>query len=96
MPAPATVDEFLELVRKSGVVEEARLKSYIQEKNVLSDTPTEVNKYAGLMVRDGLLTYFQAEQFLQGKWSASPSANTRFWNDSVRAAWVRSFCANTS
>jgi len=32
------------------------------------NTPKEMSGIAGLFVRDGLLTYFQAEQFLQGKW----------------------------
>jgi serine/threonine protein kinase len=30
--------------------------------------PAEPTKAAGLLVRDGILTYFQAEQILQGKW----------------------------
>jgi serine/threonine protein kinase len=69
MPAPATVAEFLELIPKSGVVEEARVAAYIQKLKTLTNTlPREPNKLAGMMVRDGLLTYFQAEQFLQGKW----------------------------
>ena len=69
MPAPATIDEFLDLIRKSGVAEEARLTSYMQKLRTLtSSVPKEPNKLAGLMVRDGVLTYFQAEQFLQGKW----------------------------
>src|SRR6478752_2107657 len=29
MPAPATADEFLDLVRKSGVVDEARVNSFV-------------------------------------------------------------------
>jgi eukaryotic-like serine/threonine-protein kinase len=69
MPAPATVDEFLDLIRKSGVVEDNRLASYLEKfKSGSSTIPTDTSKLAGLMVRDGLLTYFQAEQFLQGKW----------------------------
>ena len=30
--------------------------------------PNEPGRLAGLLVRDGVLTHFQAEQFLQGKW----------------------------
>ena len=30
--------------------------------------PTDVRKLAGSMVKDSLLTYFQAEQFMLGKW----------------------------
>ena len=68
MPAPATVDELLELVQKSGVAEEARLKTYMKKLAEQKAAPTEPGKLAGLLVRDGVLTYFQAEQLLQGKW----------------------------
>jgi len=68
MAAPSTVDEFVELIRKSAVLDEPRLSSYVQKlKNDLA-TPKELSLVAGLFVRDGLLTYFQAEQFLQGRW----------------------------
>src|SRR3954452_4117937 len=67
MPAPATADEFLDLVRKSGVVDEARVNSFVAK---AADHPAraEPGKLAGLMVKNGLLTYFQADQILQGKW----------------------------
>jgi len=68
MPAPATVNEFLDLVRKSGVVDENRLQPWLQQLQTSSTVPAEPNKLAGIMIRDGLLTYFQAEQFLQGRW----------------------------
>lgn len=68
MAAPASVDEFLDLIRKSGVVEEARLGAYVKQLQATSNLPTDLSKLAGLFVRDGLLTYFQAEQFLLGKW----------------------------
>src|SRR5437588_9088391 len=68
MPAPATTEEFLDLVRKSGVVEEKRLEAYLDKVRAGGALPKQVGKAAGLLVRDGLLTHFQAEQFLQGKW----------------------------
>src|ERR1700749_4757681 len=69
MPAPATADEFLDLIRKSGVVEDSRLSAYVKQLQSSSNVPTnDMSKYAGLFVRDGLLTFFQAEQFLLGKW----------------------------
>ncbi|MCE9529847.1 MAG: protein kinase [Planctomycetes bacterium] len=68
MPAPATVDEFLDLIRKSGVVEEGRLNTYYKQLQASPPLPTDMSKFAGLFVRDGLLTFFQAEQFLLGKW----------------------------
>ncbi|QEL19523.1 serine/threonine protein kinase [Limnoglobus roseus] len=68
MPAPATVDEFLELIQKSGVVDEAKLTTYLNRQKEVGPLPTETNKCAGKLVRDAVLTYFQAEQLLQGKW----------------------------
>src|SRR5579884_1107460 len=68
MPAPTTTDEFLELVRKSGVADEKRLSAYLAKLRAAGPVPPEPAKVAGLLVRDGLLTHFQAEQLLQGKW----------------------------
>jgi len=68
MPAPATVDEFVDLIRKSAVLDEARLAPYVERLRADPNTPRDVSAIAGLFIRDGLLTFFQAEQFLQGKW----------------------------
>ncbi len=68
MPAPTTTDEFLDLVRKSGVVEEKRLSAYLAKLRAAGPLPPEPGKFAGLLVRDGILTHFQAEQVAQGKW----------------------------
>jgi serine/threonine protein kinase len=68
MPAPATVAELLDLVQKSGVAEENRLKSYLEKLQQQTTLPPEPSKMAGILVRDGMLTYFQAEQLLQGKY----------------------------
>src|SRR5688572_5223739 len=68
MPAPASINEFLELVRKSGVVEEKRLDAHVQQLRSASLLPTEPAPLAQVLIRDGLLTHFQAEQILRGKW----------------------------
>lgn len=68
MPAPTTVDEFVDLVKKSAVLDEQRLTAYVQKLRSDPAAPKELSGIAGLFVRDGLLTYFQAEQFLQGRW----------------------------
>jgi serine/threonine protein kinase len=69
MPAPTTASEFVDLVLKSGVVEESRVREFLKK---LAETgggiPPDPARLAGLMVHDGLLTYFQAEQILQGKY----------------------------
>jgi serine/threonine protein kinase len=68
MAAPTTSQEFLELVRKSGVVEEKRLEAYLQKTQDAGALPEDLGKLAGILVRDAILTHFQAEQFLLGKW----------------------------
>ena len=68
MPAPASVDELLKLIRKSGMIDEPRLDSYLERLRLAGPFPMDVRKLAGGMVRDSLLTYFQAEQFMLGKW----------------------------
>jgi eukaryotic-like serine/threonine-protein kinase len=68
MPLPTTAPELLELVRKSGVVEAKRLDAYLDQLSASGSVPTEPAKLAGLMIRDGVVTHFQAEQFLLGKW----------------------------
>lgn len=68
MPTPTSVSEFLDLTQRSGVVDEARLTAYIQQVRAANALPTEPNRLAGMMVRDSLLTDFQAKQLLMGKW----------------------------
>jgi len=68
MAAPATTEEFIDLVRKSGVVDEKRLDAFVQQMRSSGSTPDNAGKLAGLMVQEGLLTHFQAEQIMLGKW----------------------------
>src|SRR5205823_10505570 len=68
MPAPTSNDELLDLVQKSGVLEEKRLEAHLQKLRESNDLPDEPAKLAAALVRDGLLTNFQSEQLMQGKW----------------------------
>lgn len=68
MAAPAKTEEFLDLVRKSKVADEKRFEPHIQRLRQAGQLPPEATKAAGILVRDGILTQFQAEQLLQGKW----------------------------
>ena len=68
MPAPTSVDEFLDLIQKSGVTESARVKGYVQKLAESGQPIKKTDRVAEAMVRDGVLTFFQAEQLLQGKW----------------------------
>jgi serine/threonine protein kinase len=68
MASPASTAEFVDLVRKSGVLDEKRLDAHLEKLRAGATMPTEAGKLAGVLVRDGLLTHFQAEQFMLGKW----------------------------
>src|SRR5262245_16845668 len=68
MPLPTTVTEFVELVRKSGVIDEKSLHAHLEKLRAASALPSQPGQLAGLLVRDGILTHFQANQFMQGKW----------------------------
>jgi serine/threonine protein kinase len=67
MAAPATTDELLDLLRKSGLIEPERIDSFVARASAdpAASTPRH---WAGLLVASGLLTRFQAEQILLGKW----------------------------
>src|SRR2546423_941650 len=68
MPAPSTRDEFLDLLRKSGVAEEKRLEAFLNKLRSLPGAGETAAGLANLLVMDGILTTFQAEQLLLGKW----------------------------
>jgi serine/threonine protein kinase len=68
MPAPTTVEELIDLAKKSGVIEEKRLEAAMAKLRAAGTMPKEPGKLAGIFVRDGIFTHFQAEQFLQGRW----------------------------
>jgi serine/threonine protein kinase len=65
MPAPSSNDEFLNLVRASGLVDADRLADCMRRAGT---APSRPNEGAEILIRDGLLTPFQAEHLLQGKW----------------------------
>jgi len=68
MPAPPTVADLLALVRQSGVVDEERLNVYLQQLRAAAIMPNEPKGLAQLLIDDGILTRFHAEQLLQGRW----------------------------
>jgi serine/threonine protein kinase/WD40 repeat protein len=68
MSAPATIDDFLDVVRKSNQIDTDRLVAYLDQRRQTDTLPPDPAKLAALLIREGLLTNFQAEQFLQGKY----------------------------
>ena len=65
MPAPTTVDDFLQFARKSGQLDGNRLDDYLGSS--AEELPASPRKLAVRLIRAGVMTTFQAEQFLQGK-----------------------------
>jgi serine/threonine protein kinase len=68
MPGPATTSDFLDLVVKSNLVDRATIDKTLQRfanAAALKDNPGQL---AGLLIREGLLTKFQADQLLQGRY----------------------------
>ncbi len=66
MPAPSTSEEFLGLVRQSGLLPVLHLDPYLRSPTPAEPGPTP-RDLAGALVRDGHLTDFQAKQLLEGR-----------------------------
>ena len=68
MPAPANVGDFLDLVRKSGLLPDARLDELIDRHRATGTLPQSTDHFAALLVREGHLTFFQAKQLKLGRY----------------------------
>ncbi|MFL5328896.1 MAG: protein kinase domain-containing protein [Gemmataceae bacterium] len=66
MAAATTTDQFLDLLRKSGLVESSRLDAFLA--TVGETVRQQPRSLADVLVRQGFLTPFQAGQLLSGKW----------------------------
>ncbi|OAI45321.1 hypothetical protein AYO44_02650 [Planctomycetaceae bacterium SCGC AG-212-F19] len=77
MPAPATADDFLEMLRKSGVVPASRLDAAVDALRAAGTLPGQPQALADLLIRDGLVTHFQVQNFLQGKYLGFVLGNYR-------------------
>src|SRR5262245_45541526 len=67
MPTLSTIDQLLQLVRKSGLVEPRALDAYLQDLTDTGALPDSTPLLAAKLVRDGFLTKFQTQQVLQGR-----------------------------
>jgi serine/threonine protein kinase len=68
MPAPATVPEFIELVRKSGLLPDPTLDEVIDQHRASGTLPATIDPFAATLVREGLLSFFQAKQLKLGRY----------------------------
>jgi serine/threonine protein kinase len=67
MAVPATIAEFIARVTKSALLEPQRLDDYLRQLRATSTPPEKPQQLADAMLRDGLLTRYQAEQLLLGQ-----------------------------
>lgn len=65
MPSPASVADFLDMVRKSGLVTEGQLAPTVR---AAQSGKAGIDHLAGELVRDGVLTRFQAKQVKLGRY----------------------------
>jgi serine/threonine protein kinase len=68
MPAPASVPEFLDLVRRSQLLPDNKLDDFIERHRALGTLPTTIDQTANLLVREAQLTFFQSKQLKLGRY----------------------------
>src|SRR2546429_5489225 len=67
MAGPVTVPDSLGMVRQRGLLERAVLRPYLSRLRQAGGLPGRPEALAALLVRDSILTRFQAEQLLAGR-----------------------------
>ncbi len=67
MSAPATIEEFLSVLDRTSLLEQKAVRDYVEGLRTSGRLPGDPKDLAKAMVRDGLLTFFQAQQVVQGK-----------------------------
>jgi serine/threonine-protein kinase len=68
MPAPTTIREFLELTLRSGLLDKACVDEQIELSQHNGHATQTIQQFADSLIREGLLTHFQAEKLLTGRW----------------------------
>jgi serine/threonine protein kinase len=68
MPAPSSLDAFLEMSLKSGLLTKESLEARRAAWQQPGQAPINLQEAADAFIRDGLLTHFQAEKLLLGRW----------------------------
>jgi serine/threonine protein kinase len=68
MPGPTTIDGFLELGFKSGLLERESVQSCQSTWNRTGIDPRSPKELADALIREGMLTHFQAEKLIAGRW----------------------------
>lgn len=62
------IESFLDLTRKSGLVDAGRLNLYLEKLEQHEQIPEDPKELASILVRDSVLSRFQADQLIANKW----------------------------
>lgn len=68
MAAPMTIDGFLELGLRSGLLEKETIQVCRSNWNRAGAEPQSPKEAADALIKEGLLTHFQAEKLIAGRW----------------------------
>ena len=68
MAVVTSVDNFLDVVRKSKVLDDEKFSQFIERLSVVDPPPDRPEQVAQRLYKEGLLSYFQSRQLLQGRW----------------------------
>jgi serine/threonine protein kinase len=68
MPAPITIDGFLELGFKSGLLERETVQTCQSNWDRSGQQPNSPKELADALIKEGVLTHFQAEKLIAGRW----------------------------
>jgi serine/threonine protein kinase len=68
MPAPTSIREFLELTLRSGLLDKVAADQQLELSRQNGHASQTVKDFADHLILDGLLTHFQAEKLLTGRW----------------------------
>lgn len=68
MPPPKNGTEFLDLVRKSGLLEQKRIEGYVGSLQQEGPIENDASRLASRLIKDGIVTVFQARQMLRGRY----------------------------
>ena len=68
MPVPANSSDFIECIRKSGLVSDDRLDLELDRQRAEGETPANVDELASSLIDAGLLTRFQTKQLKLGRY----------------------------
>jgi serine/threonine protein kinase len=68
MPAPTTIDSFLDLGIKSGLLEREAIQACQSNWSRTGVEPHSPQEFADALIGAGMLTHFQAEKLMAGRW----------------------------